>query len=261
MARVRRIPTENLTAYDLYLHGLDASLRAFSETKRELNVQAQRQFEQALVLDPHYAQAYAGLSWVYYLDWFMQWSSEPARAMARALEMARRAIALDDSLPMPHSMVGIIYASQKQYGQALAAGRRAIAVDSNFADGYVNLGFILVAAGRPEEAIGVIEQAMRLNPRYPVRYLLTLGFAYRDGGRCEEAITVTRQFLAVTPHVGPAHMTLAACYAVLGRLEEAWGEMAEVVRLQPYMSLEWLRQNWPAMAERHLDTLRKAGLK
>jgi adenylate cyclase len=261
LARVRRIPTESLTAYDLYLHGLESSLRALYETKRELNVQAQRLFEQAIGLDPHYAQAYTGLSWVYYLDWFMQWSSEPAHAMERALETGQRAIALDDSLPLSHSIVGIIYASKKQYEQAIAEGRRAITLDPNFADGYVHLGFTLVAAGRPEEAIGLIEQAMRLNPRHPVRYLLALGFAYRDGGRCEEAITVTKQFLAATPHVGPAHATLAVCYAELGRVEEARVEMAETLRLQPYLSLEWPRQNWPAMVERHLTALRKAGLK
>jgi len=111
----------------------------------------------------------------------------------------------------------------------------------------------------------VVEKAMRLNPRYPVRDVLTLGAAYVHVGRCGEAITAIKKFLAVTPNFGPAHFNLAICYAELGRLEEARAEVAEVLRLQPYMSVEWLRQNGAygdrALLERHLAALRKAGLK
>ncbi len=46
----------------------------------------------------------------------------------------------------------------------------------------LTLGNILVFAGRPEEAIELIEKAMRLNPRYPPSYLRRLGFAYHRGG-------------------------------------------------------------------------------
>ncbi|MBI3801408.1 MAG: tetratricopeptide repeat protein [Deltaproteobacteria bacterium] len=51
---------------------------------------------------------------------------------------------------------------------------QAIALDPNDADGYVTLGVILAFAERPEEAIGLIEKAMRLNPHYPVSYLSNL---------------------------------------------------------------------------------------
>lgn len=265
LVRVRRIPTESLTAYDLYLRGLELWFRANYETKKEANAQARQLFEQAVALDPHYAQAYAGLSLTYFTDSFLQWSSEPAQALERALELAQKAIALDDSLPSSHTTLGVIYMWKKQYEQAIAEGERAISFDPNFAEGFVNLGWILIAVGRPEEAVGVIEKAMRLNPRSSARYLQDLGMAYREVGRCEEAITVTKQFLAVIPNNGPAHYTLAICYAEFGRLEEAQAAVAELVRLQPSISLESVRQNLPAKdparLECHLASLRKAGLK
>jgi Flp pilus assembly protein TadD len=82
----------------------------------------------------------------------------------------------------------------------MAEGEQAITLAPTFAEGFVNLGWILIAAGRPEEAVGVIEKALRLNPRSSVRYLQDLGMAYREVGRCEEASAVTRQFLAVIPN-------------------------------------------------------------
>jgi len=62
-----------------------------------------------------------------------------------------------------------------------------------------------------------------------------------------------------------SHLNLAGCYAELGRLEEARAEVAEVLRLNPNLSLEGLKQTVPfkdpADLERFLDGWRKAGLK
>ena len=60
-------------------------------------------------------------------------------------------------------------------------------------------------------------------------------------------------------------MTLAACYAELGQLEEARAELAEALRLNPNYALESMRQRLlykdPADLDRFLAALRKAGLK
>jgi adenylate cyclase len=84
-------------------------------------------------------------------------------------------------------------------------------------------------------------------------------------GQYEEALIPLKKVLALNPNSGAAHRILAACYAELGRLEEARAEIAEVLRLNPSYSLEGLRQTMPfkdpADLERHLAALRKAGLK
>jgi adenylate cyclase len=264
-ARVRRIPTENLTAYDLSLRGRESWLRAWHETKKEANVQARQLYEKAIELDPQYAQAYAGLSLTYWLDWFLQWSDNRAQSMERALEMGQRSIAIDDSLPLSHSILGIVYMWSKQQERAITEGERAITLDPNFADGFVHLGNFLYVAGRPEEAVGMIEKAMRLNPRYPVWYLERLGAAYRVVGRCEEAIVQMKRVVTLKPNNPPAHFVLAICYAELGRLEEARAEAAEVLRINPNFSLEVFKQTIPikdqALLERTLAAARKAGLK
>jgi hypothetical protein len=71
--------------------------------------------------------------------------------------------------------------------------------------------------------------------------------------------------LARYPNIRGAHLTLAAVYSELGQTAEAQAEVAEVLRLNPKFSLEAHRLRMPiknpAMLERHIAALRKAGLK
>jgi len=262
--RFQRAPTNNLEAYDFYLRGRESLLRALYETKKEANEQAQQMFEKAIELDPKYAGVYAWLGATYWFDWFYRWGPDPAQSLEQALEIGQRAVALDDSLSMPHRILGIVYLWKKQYEQAIVEAERAIALDPNEADGYASLGNILVFAGRPEEGIELAEKAMRLNPRYPPSYLNNLGFAYRVAGRYEEALAPLKKVLTLNPNFALAHVNLASCYAELDRLEEARAEVAEALRLNPNWSLKTARQvpyKDPAEVERFLAGLRKAGLK
>ncbi len=106
---------------------------------------------------------------------------------------------------------------------------------------------------------------MRLNPHYLVTYLTTLGMAYRLTGQYEEAIAVLKRAISRNPQFPPSYVHLAVIYSELGREEEARAEVAEVLRLNPQFSLEGVRQGMPykdpAVLERYLDGLRKAGLK
>jgi adenylate cyclase len=255
-----RKTTDNLAAYDYYLRG-----RAhFNRFTQEANAQARQLFEKVLELDPQYAEAYAFLGWTYFREWSLQWS-EDSQALEQAFALAQKAVALDDSLAQAHVTLGAVYLWKKQYDQAIAEAERAIALDSNFAEAYTWLGETLKFAGRPEEAIGLIEKAMRLNPHYPPFYIFQLGEAYRSTGRYEEAMAAYKKALTRNPNILPAHLGLATIYSELGREEEARAEAAEVLRINPKYSLEVWRQRSPykdpAVLERMLAALRKAGLK
>ena len=83
--------------------------------------------------------------------------------------------------------------------------------------------------------------------------------------RYEEAITVLKKALHYQPDIFAAHLTLAGCYAAVGREEEAHAEAAEVLRLFPKFSVKKFarrsRIRDKAVKERYIDALRKAGLK
>jgi TolB-like protein/class 3 adenylate cyclase len=239
--RFKRAPTDNLEAYDYFLRGVEQVNRS----TKEANSQARQLFEKALGLDAEYAGAYAALAGTHWLDWLIQWSPDPPQSLERAFALAQRAVALEDSLPYAHTVLGQTHLWKRHHEQAIAEAERAIALDPNYAEAYTLMAGILIFAGRPQESIELVEKAMRLNPHYPALYLNTLGVAHCNAGRYEEAIATQKRALARNPQFWGPHFCLAACYGHLGRDAEAQAEAAEVVRLNPNFSLGVFQRSMP----------------
>jgi tetratricopeptide (TPR) repeat protein len=217
-----------------------------------------------LVRNPNFLWAYPNLAGNYLAQWIFQLSPDP-QTLGLALETAQRAVALNDSLSMAHIALGSVYLVQKQYEQAIAEMERAIALDSNLANGHALLAEALSRVGRSDEALRAAEQALRLKPLSVDNHLSSVGAAYYLAGQPEEAIAPLKRYLTRYPnHLGP-HLTLAAVYSELGKEADARAEAAEVLRLNPNFSLEVHKQRVPikdpAVLERMLAALRKAGLK
>lgn len=262
-AQVWRIPTTNLEAYDFYLRGLESFWRAVY--KNDPLAPARQLFESAITLDAQYAEAYARISEIYSLDWFFDPSRNQGQSLERALAMGQRAIALNDALPLPHAILGRVFAWKRQYEQGLVEARRAVTLDPNFAEGYFHLGNVLFLSGPPDESVKALEQAIRLNPQPPDMYFFVLAASYRLAGRYQEALAHGRQFAGRHPDFHPIHFHLAVCYAELGQLEEARAAGVEMLRLNPTFTLASFERFWPvkdpAIMKRTLAALRKAGLK
>jgi len=220
--------------------------------------------KQLLVRNPNFLWAYPNLAFSYLAQWGFQLSPDP-QTLGRAVEAAHRAVALNDSLSRAHMTLGYVYLGQKQYEPAIAEMERAIAIDPNLADGYAFLAEALSRVGRPEEAIAMAEQALRRKPLFADSHLSSVGAAYSLAGQPEAAIAPLKQFLTRYPNILGPHLNLAAAYSELGRTEEAQAEVAEVLRINPQFSLEVYKERAPikdpALLERHIAALRKAGLK
>jgi adenylate cyclase len=258
--RAWRQYTSSPEAYDHVLRGWEY----FNRSMKETNAQARQMFEKAIELDPTYAVAYGALGLTYFADWGNQWSQAP-QTLEQAFTLAQKAIALDDSLPLAHLVLGWVSPWRQQHDQAITEGERAILLAPNCADCYAGMAMILSLSQRPAEAVGLMEKAIRLNPQYPPWYLYMLGYAYRVTGQYEEAVENLKKALTRSPNNLGSHLNLAAAYSELGREEEARAEAAEVLRLSPNFSVEVYgritSQRDSAITERTLAALRKAGLK
>jgi adenylate cyclase len=198
-----------------------------------------------------------------------RWSESSAESIQRAEESAQKALSIDESDSGGHALLGNVYEIRGQIEKAIAEAKRAIDLDPNSAGGYLVLAKGMLWSGRFEEAIPTIETAMRLQgPYFSTLMLWVLGYSHSMVGHHEEALTALKKLLERSlkgqyPEF-LAHMYLAGANMRMGRVEDAQKHAAEVLRLNPKFSLEYVRKishfTDPALLERRLEPLRKAGL-
>jgi adenylate cyclase len=217
-----------------------------------------------LARNPNFLIGYYLLSISYTQQWHCQQSQDP-QTLTQAWAAAQRAAALNPSYRQGHEALGMVYLFQRQYGQAIAALEQALTFDSSVAGSYAILADTLGRAGKVGEALQMIEQALRHKPLIVDLQFALIGSAYYFAGKSEEAIAPLQRHLRRYPNRPDAHLTLAAVYSELGQTAQARAEAAEVLRLNPKFSLEVHKERVPikdpAMLERHIAALRKAGLK
>jgi adenylate cyclase len=252
--------TNNLEAYSKLLQAL-AHMQVANKDKVAL---ARPLVEESVALDPGYANAYAVLANVNIMEVFVGASKSPRESLDRAEELAKKALALDDSLSYAHTILSLTYVFTKQFDRALSAAERAVALSPNSAWAYFMLGTVLFHSERFEEAIPHFKKSLRLSPIPFSQCLNNLAGTYRFLGRYDEAIATFKKLLQLQPDYLPAHIGLAATYVSAGRQEEARAEAAEVMRIDPQFSLERYAKTSPfrqALVDQLVEAWRKAGLK
>ena len=180
--------------------------------------------------------------------------------------MGQKAITLNDAEPWAYMLLGSLDLTKRRYDQAISEGQRAVSLAPNSYYAHFWLARILDFSGRPMEALVAAEKGMRLNPRHPDFCLIQVAGAYMRMGRFAEARPLFEETNNVTEPNNPAgHMWMVVIDVELGRNDDARAEAAEVLRLSPHYSLATWKQVYPekdpALQERWLADLRKAGLK
>jgi len=252
--------TDNYEAYEKSMKGM----QHFRRFTPEDNIRARELFEEAIALDPKSPGAHVMLGWTHMTEVMNGSSKDPEASLKRALELSRESIVLDDAQADAYSLLGNIYLLMRWYDEAIAEAERAVALRPNGADHHVWLAMVLTSAGRPEEALGLIKKALRLNPLPPNWYFLVLGDAQRMLGQYEEAIDAYKKALDRSPDFLLVRIGLAASYSASGREEEARAAAGEVLRIEPAFSVEAFGKGVTlkdqADLERYLQVLRSAGL-
>ncbi|NOT58120.1 MAG: tetratricopeptide repeat protein, partial [Deltaproteobacteria bacterium] len=220
--------------------------------------------KEVIIQNPNFFYAHLNLASSYLWQWIAQ-QSPAAQTLEPAVAAIQRALALHDSLHWNHITLGNISLYQQQYDQALAEMERAVALVPTEADSHAAMAMMLSYMGRSEDALEAAAQALRLKPNIADAHLASVGAAYATAGRPEEAIAPLQRYISRYPNILGAHLTLAAAYSELGQATEARAEIAEVLRINPQFSLEVYKPRVPikdpAVLERHIAALRKAGLK
>jgi TolB-like protein/Tfp pilus assembly protein PilF len=227
---VADVPTKSLRAYSLYSSGRDnLYLR-----QRELTLKSRQQFEEAITLDPEYAEAYAALAECMLLLSINHQTIPLDEAIETAGGLIDEALELDPDLADAYAVLGLLKTtewSQTRIGtdniEAETAFEQALALNPNHARTYMWFGNLRDAEQRMDEAIGFYHRSIQLDPlgRVPYNNLPTL---YAQRGENEFAIKLWLDAIAIHPDWASPYTLISAHLATLGRLDEAfaWDRLA-----------------------------------
>jgi TolB-like protein len=258
-AEIRRSsarPVIDLTAYDLYLQ----AVAVVRHVTRERVLKALGLIEQAIAIDRLYGPALALAALCHMRLVTDGWAIEPSTNRREAVNFAREALQVADNDPRVLANSAEVLAI---FGEPIDATigliDRALALNPSFALGWNVSGLLRLYAGQPDLAIEHLETSLRLSPRERIgRPLYLMGVAYFLKREFDEA--AAKLVLAVQDDPGfPAtYRVLAACYAHMGRLDEAHAIVATLRAITPQIVPSVLPWRNPEDRELLLSGLRLA---
>jgi adenylate cyclase len=210
--------TEDLTAYDLYLRAYAMVLSSARQIPDAL-----RLLEQAIDRDPRYGPALAWAAFCCARLLFDDRSEDREADRLKGVDFARRALeaAGEDPGILAEAAVALAYFGE-DIGAMIVLVDRALALNPNFARGWHSSGILRLWAGQPDIAIEHIETSLRLSPRARVgASLLDIGAAHFFSRRFDEAVPKLLPAIQEDPSFPDPYRILAACYAHMGRLDDA----------------------------------------
>jgi tetratricopeptide (TPR) repeat protein len=260
LTRIKRTETDDVQAYELFLKGRDV----FQRFSREDTYAAQELFKQALAHDQNFANAYALLAWAYAFEVINGWSETPEKTLATALEIANKALSLNERQPVAYFVKVLVFRERREYKKALELAQKAIEINPNYANAYVILSTVLYYTGQAEEGLRMVEKAERINPMHPSNYPFHKGQALFILKQYDEAIEAFSKGLEQNPTSQRLRVWLAVAYAQAGQMEDAMWEAEQILDEDPDFKLSRLLHVFPFQDPADLEhfnvALRKLGL-
>jgi TolB-like protein/Tfp pilus assembly protein PilF len=263
----RRKPPENLEAYDLWLRGWSALRRPDLAAIG----QARQLFQQAVATDPHFARAYVGLAMAHLNEWACFSWNHWFFLHQEVLDLARRAVELDERDHRAHCILGLARLYGRDYEGARRQLVRALELNPNDADVLAHAAVAMALIGDHDLAVETGRSALRLAPHHPEWYAAFAGIALFSARLHEEAIetmTPAPEALCNTPAF------IAAAHAHLGHRKDCASHRETVYRHYRRQlarggfpagtrCIDWLLMMDPfqrsADVEHYAEGLRKAG--
>lgn len=252
-----RPPQVNPRAYEAYLKGISAQGRGTTTGSQT----AIAYFEQAIAQQPDFAPAHAELAQTQ-LQYVYGGTSSPAAIIPKAEAEARRALQLDETLPLAHRVLGVILQNYYwRWDEGRREMKRALELDPNSVEALTQRAFALAREGHFAEAIRETERARKRDP-LSVSAAINVGSILRASGNYDGAIAEYRRALAMYPGTPRAHLQIAVTLGFMNRWPEAVRELETAVQARPditrftaYLGYAHARAGHSAEARRILAAL------
>jgi len=247
--------TTDLTAYDLYLRGYAMVMSRSGQTPEALLL-----MEQAFARDPGYGPALAWAAFCCARLMIDGESQDLPGDRQKGIDFARRAlkVAGDDPAIIANAAEALAYFGE-DIGTMMTLVDRSLALNPNFARGWHVSANIRFWGGYPDTAIEHAGMALRLSPRARVgNTFFRIGAAHFVSRRFDEAVPNLLIAIEDDPSFLNPRRFLAACYAHMGRLDEARKVAAGLRTMTPVVMPDAGYLRHPEHRELFLSGLRLA---
>lgn len=251
--------TDSLQAYDSFMRGREHMLLWTLEAHQR----ARLFLEQAMVLDPDFADPLACLALIRNTAYLNHWGKDWQSGFDDSFELATKAAALDQQSPHPLYALGIILLWHRKHDEGIEQARRALEIDPNNIGALTGLAMLLHYSGDSLQALSIFEACQKQDPVSDFNFHY-LGLCHFMLGDLESAIANLRERIARAPHTDASRALLASTYGHVGKIDEAKAVWSELLALHPgYVFAERrsiLPYKNPEDLERIASGLRNAGI-
>ena len=228
LQEARRRPTNSFLAYDCVLRG-----QAFIAIHNEETHRVARDcLEEAVKIDPNYADALAHLAFLYGEESNHEWNARP-NSEDRSLEMAQRALELDSNNVTALMAIGTLYSYSRKL--ELDIGRsyieRGLAINPYNTTLLGQLTWIEILTGDIEKGLEYVDRVRELDPTPPLWLYNAAATGHYLRGEYEMALLEVSNRVASSD--AQAEILRAASLGMLGRRDEARQVLDELIEADP----------------------------
>lgn len=225
--RLATMPTDNIEAYAEYVRARDNLLQRNYSTL----VDARRQFEHAIELDPNYGQAHAALAETILVTLSNHRSIPPNEAFSIASKHIEEALRIDPQMPQAYAARGLMETMQWETTRigtgnldAVESFKTAIRLNPSLANAYIWFASLRRDEGEVQESIDLLTKALTIDPLSRIPYV-NLPSSLAMEGQNERTTALLLQAVGIFPDWATPYNVLSNHLQGLGRLDEAiaWG--------------------------------------
>ncbi len=218
---IEKIPTDNPEAFEYYLKA-----HYFQNHRtREGFSKAIANYQEAIRIDPHFADAYSGFAFSKTLQGI--YGFQPMRdVLPTALEFATKALELNNNLGEAHASLALIHWMESDFSAAVEEYQKSINLDPNNAEAHHGFSYILAMLGRGDEAIEEAKIAVKLEPINPIMKR-GLGYTYYLNRQFELAISECNKCIEIDSTQVAAYKWLWWAYHAAGMYDEAIASLSK----------------------------------
>ncbi len=216
-----KLQTNNIDAYLAYLKGLyQFNLRTSESLKKAI-----KHFEQAVALDPNFAEGWAYVADAYFVGkWYIPLPNELVTQKGGAA--AQKAWALDQKSAHACLMMSKYSRDVGQPSEADKFAAQVLSLNPNYASFLHSHGIYVALIGRYDEGISLMKKAQQLDPLSLV-VNTDVGYAYYIARRYDEAIAAYQKAIALDAKFSLAHLLLGLALSKQGHYQEAIAEIQQ----------------------------------